>query len=144
MPPPGSYISGPAPDGSSGYFKEGIYALKSKSSSIYLNGGTSPGGYAIMRPGNPLQDPQLHWVIRHCDQGYYSLFSISGRGYLDGRNKEILECCVTDRQPQGDIYLNWEIGQADGFTTLKCKSNGHYLDGRAVDGHVAYATGRSP
>ena len=51
---------------------------------------------------------------------------------------------VTDRQPLGDIYLNWEIGEADGFITLKCKSNGHYLDGRAVDGHVAYATGRDP
>jgi hypothetical protein len=51
---------------------------------------------------------------------------------------------VTDRQPQGDIYLNWEIGHADGFITFKCKSNGHYLDGRATDGHVAFSTGRNP
>ena len=97
-----------------------------------------------MKPGNIEKDYQLHWHIKPCDQGFYSLFSHSAGGYLDGRNKDIPECCVTNREPLGDMYLNWEIDETDGFITLKCKSNGHYLDGREVDGEVAYATGRDP
>jgi hypothetical protein len=97
-----------------------------------------------MKPGNHYQDPSLHWVIKDCDPGHVSLYSVSGRGYLDGRNKSILECLITDRIPLNDIHLNWEIGTADSFTTLKCKANDHFLDGRAENGQIAFATGRKP
>ena len=51
---------------------------------------------------------------------------------------------MTNRAPQGDMYLNWVIGTVDGFITFQCKSNGHFLDGRAEPGSTAYSTGRDP
>ena len=72
-----------------------------------------------------------------------SIHSESSNAYLDGRNNEN-ECLVTDRHPNGDVYLNWAIESVDGFLSFKCKSNGHYLDGRQDKGSVAFSTNRSP
>jgi hypothetical protein len=36
------------------------------------------------------------------------------------------------------------MAQADGNFTFRCRSNGHYLDGRAGEGSIAYFTNRQP
>lgn len=52
---------------------------------------------------------------------------------------------MTGRDPKGDKYLNWTMGEADGFVTFRCKSNGHYLDGRDAVDTTAFSTGgRNP
>jgi hypothetical protein len=120
------------------------YALKSRSSNCYLDGRQHDGEMAIMNSQNPNSNQQLHWELQDCDEGYISIKSVSSGGYLDGRNESIVECLVTKRNPHNDKHLNWKIEECEGYLTFKCKANGHYLDGRAQHGHVAFATGRQP
>ncbi len=88
----------------------------------------------MMNNNSPNSSQQLHWELQPCDKGYVSIKSVSSGGYLDGRDAHNPECLVTQRNPYGDAYLNWQIGECDGHLTFKCKSNGYYLDGRAKHG----------
>ena len=80
------------------------------------------------------------WIIEPADVGYVSIQSASSKWYLDSRSTEH-EAYVGSRNSKCDKYLNWTIGEADGIVKFRCKSNGHYIDGRDVAGATAFLTG---
>ena len=62
--------------------------------------------------------------------GYWAIRSVSSGCYLDGRANEE-EVLVSDRNPEGDQFLNWSVvNLGDGSFSFQSRSNGRFLDGR--------------
>ena len=58
--------------------------------------------------------------------------SVSSRYYLDGRGGET-NPLMTNRDPRGDVYLNWNIERLpNGNYVIKSVSSGKYLNGKIL------------
>jgi hypothetical protein len=78
----------------------------------------------------------------------YAICSYSSRHFLDGRSPDLEQVHLTNRNPKGDVYLNWTFEEVDGNFAIKSVSSQKYLDGRTskqanTDG-VVFVTNRNP
>ena len=93
------------------------YNIRSISSGNYLDGrNPEHTGIQVMlnnsRGRNPATDRYFQWkFIRFGDT--YAIRSVSSGNYLDGRNPEHtgIQLFLTNRNPNGDNYLQWRIRQ---------------------------------
>mmetsp|Transcript_121513 Transcript_121513/g.170955 ORF Transcript_121513/g.170955 Transcript_121513/m.170955 type:complete len:255 (-) Transcript_121513:32-796(-) len=134
---------------------EGTFALRSVSSSNYLDG-RNPGHlgnevHMTQRP--PQNDKYLHWKFENMGNNTWAIRSVSSNNYLDGRNPEHVgdELFLTRRPPVGDRYLHWKLESHGQYVTLRSVSSGNCIDGRNpnhVGGHMVFMTstrqGRNP
>jgi hypothetical protein len=71
--------------------------------------------------------------------------SVSGERYLDGCAPGDKKPSLTDRNPNGDVYLNWEIKPVgDNIYAFRSLSSNRYLDGRAPGDTKPTLTDRNP
>jgi len=81
-------------------------------------------------------------------KGIVNIRSVSSHNYLDGRGPEHTGPTVylTNRNPLGDKYLQWEIIPYGETFALRSVSSRNYLDGRGPEhtGPTVYLTNRNP
>jgi len=63
---------------------------------------------------------------------------------LDGRSKSGDTVILTNRDPDGDAFLLWEVVQIGDNYAIKSASSGGYLDGRAKNGDHVLVSVRDP
>ena len=83
-----------------------IYAIRSVSSHLYLDGRNASDSDPLMTNRQPIGDKYLQWTFESTGDNKYAIKSVSGGRYLDGRGGES-NPLLTARPPQGDNYLQW-------------------------------------
>jgi len=77
-------------------------------------------------------------------QTYFALRSVSSGYYLDGRNPGMADPLMTNRNPEGDAYLQWSLDTVGGAYAIRSRSSGHLLDGRDHGTTQLLITNRNP
>ena len=85
-----------------------IYAIRSVSSHLYLDGRGPSDSDPLMTNRQPIGDNYLQWTFESTGDNKYAIKSVSSGRYLDGRGGES-NPLVTARNPQGDNYLQWVL-----------------------------------
>ena len=109
----------------------GFVSIKSISSNSYLDGRNSETE-CLVSNRSPICDNCLNWAVGSVD-GFITFKCKSNGHYLDGRAEAGSTAFSTNRDPNGDAYLQWTIEPL--FTPgqrvhIKSKSSNCYLDGR--------------
>eukprot|EP01100_Stratorugosa_tubuloviscum_P000029 TRINITY_DN1009_c0_g1_i5.p1 TRINITY_DN1009_c0_g1~~TRINITY_DN1009_c0_g1_i5.p1 ORF type:complete len:102 (+),score=33.55 TRINITY_DN1009_c0_g1_i5:206-511(+) len=82
--------------------------------------------------------------IQPVSDGYFTIQSISGQGYLDGRNPEHSNPLLTHRNPTNDHYLHWRFEVVDDHLAIRSRSGNRYIDGRNSEHSDPLLTNRNP
>lgn len=137
------------------FLPKGIVNIRSASSHSYLDG-RNPEHEGLdtlfLTDRSPVADKYLQWELIPYGKTF-AIKSVSSGNYLDGRSYSTAPpgprgngIGLTNRNPHGDNYLQWEIILYDRGIALKSVSSHHFLDGRAAGatGPVVYLTSRDP
>ncbi|KAJ3068960.1 hypothetical protein HDU98_007938 [Podochytrium sp. JEL0797] len=116
--------------------KQSRYAIKSASSSQYLDGRAPGMSDVSLASGNrdPASDKYLQFRVETLGNGVSAIKSVSSCQYLDGRAPGMSDVTLAsgERDPASDKYLQWCVVRlGNGLSAIQSISSGQYLDGRA-------------
>ena len=76
-----------------------------------------------------VNDKKVQWSIIKTEDEIYAIENIFASGYFDGRNPEHHDPLITNRNPVGDIYLQWSLEKCgENEIAFKSKSGRRYID----------------